>query len=231
MPNDHDMMYTDTMEYFYSLAEVAGHLQISPETLRQWNQRFTQFLGVEAIAAIPRYTTADIAVLLTVQKYLDQGIADEEVRNRLTPKRIVPQAPISTALASTETHDLSLGGSLGGSLVDGKLPFPQVVADLLSTIAHSQQSVLTGQSTVREVVNVVVQDNFNLKDENRKLRDRILELERVFAEYQRREETRKERLEGRVRALEQTMVAIQQQTAQIVQAFRQRQQTRRGWFR
>ena len=227
MPTDHDSIYTDTMEYFYSLAEVAGHLQISPETLRQWNQRFTQFLGVEALAASPRYTSADIAVLLTVQKYLDQGVADEEVRNRLMPKRIMPQSPTSTALASTETHELSLGGSLG----NGNQPFPQVVADLLNTIAHSQQSVLTGQSTVREVVNVVVQDNFNLKDENRKLRDRILELERVFAEYQRREETRKERLEGRVRALEQTMVAIQQQTAQIVQAFRQRQQTRRGWFR
>ena len=223
MANDHDSMYTDTMEYFYSLAEVAGHLQISPETLRQWNQRFTQFLGVEALAASPRYTSADIAVLLTVQKYLDQGIADEEVRNRLTPKRIMPQTSTSIALAPPEIRELTLG--------DGNLPFPQVVADLLSTIAHSQQSVLTGQSTVREVVNVVVQDNFNLKDENRKLRDRILELERVFAEYQRREETRKERLEGRVRALEQTMVAIQQQTAQIVQAFRQRQPTRRGWFR
>jgi DNA-binding transcriptional MerR regulator len=227
MSNAQDMMYTDTTEYFYSLAEVAGHLQIAPETLRQWNQRFTQFLGVEAIATIPRYTSADIAVLLTVQKYLDQGVADEEVRSRLIPKRIIPQPPTSTALAPTTTHALNPGGSLG----DGNLPFPQVVADLLNTIAHSQQSVLTGQSTVREVVNVVVQDNFNLKDENRKLRDRLLELERVFAEYQRREETRKERLEGRVRALEQTMVAIQQQTAQIVQAFRQRQQTRRGWFR
>jgi DNA-binding transcriptional MerR regulator len=216
-----ETMYTETTEYFYSLAEVAGHLQISLETLRHWNQRFTQFLGVEATAALPRYTSADIAVLLTVQKYLDQGFDDDEVRHQLTPKRILPQTPASTALASTETHELTVGGGLG---------FPQVVTDLLSTIANSQQSVLNGQSTVREIVNVVVQDNFNLKDENRKLRDRILELERVFAEYQRREETRKERLEGRVRALEQTVMALQQQTAQIVQAFRQRQQPRRGWF-
>jgi DNA-binding transcriptional MerR regulator len=211
------------MEYFYSLAEVAGHLQIPLETLRHWNQRFTQFLGVEATAAVPQYTSADIGVLLTVQKYLDQGFDDDEVCSRLTPKRIVPQPPPSTALASTDSHELTLGGN--------NLGVPQVVADLLSTIANSQQSVLNGQSTVREIVNVVVQDNFNLKDENRKLRDRVLELERVFAEYQRREETRKERLEGRVRALEQTVMALQQQTAQIVQAFRQRQQTRRrGWF-
>ena len=70
---------------------------------------------------------------------------------------------------------------------------PQALGDILSAIANSQQSVLNSQSTVREVVGVVVQDNFNLKEENRKLRDRMLELERVLAEYQRREETRKER--------------------------------------
>jgi len=219
MPNDQAISYTDAMEYFYSVAEVASHLQIQPETLRQWNQRFAQFLSTEVVALPPRYTSADIAVLLTIQKYLDQGFHDDEVRSRLIPKRIMPPTS-STALAPNETHGLVLSDNLG---------MPQVVADLLSTIANSQQSVLSGQSTVRDIVNVMVQDNFNLKDENRKLRDRVLELERVFAEYQRREETRKERLEGRMRGLEQTVMALQQQTAQIVQALRQRQR-RRGWF-
>lgn len=225
MPNEQEMTYSNTTysdptEHFYSPAEVANHLQIPVETLRQWNQRFTHFLGTEAVTAAPRYTSADIAVLLTVQKYLDQGLADDEVRSRLIPKRIVPTP---TALATAEPHEITI--------TPDNLGLPQVVSDLLSTIANSQQSVLHGQSTVREIVNVMVQDNFNLKDENRKLRDRILELERVFAEYQRREETRKERLEGRVRALEQTVMALQQQTAQIVQAVRQRQQSRRrGWF-
>jgi len=220
MPNDQEITYTDATETFYSVAEVASHLQIQPETLRQWNQRFAPLLGVEVVAALPRYTSADIAVLFTIQKYLDQGFNDDEVRSRMIPKRIMSQAATSTALATSETHGLALGDNLG---------LPQVVADLLSTIANSQQSVLNGQSTVREIVNVMVQDNFNLKDENRKLRDRVLELERVFAEYQRREETRKERLEGRLRGLEQTVMALQQQTAQIVQALRQRPR-RRGWF-
>ena len=219
MPNDQERIYTDGPEYFYSIVEVAGHLQIQPETLQHWNQRFAQFLGAEVVAAIPRYTSADIAVLLTIQQYIDQGYKDDEVRSRLSPKRIVPQS--STALAPSETHSLMISGD--------NLGLPQVVADLLSTIANSQQSVLNGQSTVRELVNVMVQDNFNLKDENRKLRDRVLELERVFAEYQRREETRKERLEGRMRGLEQTVMALQQQMAQVVQALRQRQR-RRGWF-
>jgi DNA-binding transcriptional MerR regulator len=210
------------MEYLYTLVEVANHLQIPLDTLRQWNQRFTDFLSAEALAMPPRYTSADIAVLLTVQKYLDQGFDDDEVRIRLTPKRIIPP-PVANALAAHNSHEITVSSDNPG--------VPTVVTDLLSTIANSQQSILNGQTTVREVVNVVVQDNFNLKDENRKLRDRVLEVERTFAEYQRREETRKERLEGRVRALEQTVTGLQQQTAQLVQALRQRQQgQRRGWF-
>ena len=222
MPSDQASTGSETTEYLYTLVEVANHLQIPLDTLRQWNQRFTDFLGAEALVVPPRYTSADIAVLLTVQKYLDQGFDDDEVRIRLTPKRIIPP-PVTTALAPHDNHAITISSDNPG--------VPTVVTDLLSTIANSQQSILNGQTTVREVVNVVVQDNFNLKDENRKLRDRVLEVERTFAEYQRREETRKERLEGRVRALEQTVTALQQQTAQLVQALRQRQQgQRRGWF-
>ncbi|MCE7981609.1 MAG: MerR family transcriptional regulator [Caldilinea sp. CFX5] len=221
MPSDQISSGPETMEYLYTLVEVANHLQIPLDTLRQWNQRFADFLGAETLAMPPRYTSADIAVLLTVQKYLDQGFDDDEVRIRLTPKRIIPP-PVANALAPHHSHEITVSSDNPG--------VPTVVTDLLSTIANSQQSILNGQTTVREVVNVVVQDNFNLKDENRKLRDRVLEVERTFAEYQRREETRKERLEGRVRALEQTVTALQQQTAQLVQALRQRQAQRRGWF-
>ena len=105
--------------------------------------------------------------------------------------------------------------------------FPQPLADVFDVLAANQRSVLNSQTTVREIAGVLVQDNFNLKDENSKLRDRMLELERVLAEYQRREELRKERLESRLRALEGTVGGLQQQIAQIVQAIRKR---RRGFF-
>jgi regulator of replication initiation timing len=87
--------------------------------------------------------------------------------------------------------------------------------------------MLNNQTSMREIVGVVVQDNFNLKGENRKLRERMLELERTLAEYQRREETRKERLESRLRALEGTVGGLQHQIAQIVQLLRKR---RRRFF-
>ncbi|MEZ4860884.1 MAG: MerR family transcriptional regulator [Caldilineaceae bacterium] len=207
-------------ESSYSPLEVAHHLQIKPETLRSFHERFAHFLADGATAGEPHYSSADIGVLFTIQKLLEQGCDDEEVRALLTPKRMPP--PEATALALTNETGTALAGGNGN--------LPQAIADLLSTIANNQQTMLSTQSTVREVVNVIVQDNFNLKEENRKLRDRMLELERALAEYQRREETRKERLEGRVRALENTITALQQQTAQLVQAYRQQRQRRRGWF-
>jgi hypothetical protein len=206
---------SQTTEQGFTFAEVARHLRIDQAILRDWNQRFATFLVSDMTSAEPRYTTADVAALVTVQKLLEQGLSDEQVNQFLTPKRIeIPKAePVALTPHEGQTESTAL--------------LPQVVGDVLSTIANSQQTVLNSQAAVREIVGVVVQDNFNLKDENRKLRDRMLELERAFAEYQRREETRKERLESRLRALENMASALQQQVAQLVQAYRQR---RRGWF-
>jgi DNA-binding transcriptional MerR regulator len=202
---------SETMEQSFTFAEVASHLRIDPVTLRAWNQRFSHFLVSDVASDEPRYSTADVAALISVQKLLEQGFTDEQVNQFLTPKRI--------ELVKAEPVALSH--------LTGEGMLPQMVSDVISTIANTQQTVLNSQSTVREIVGVVVQDNFNLKDENRKLRDRMLELERALAEYQRREETRKERMESRLRALENTVVALQQQVVQLVQVQRQR---RRGWF-
>jgi regulator of replication initiation timing len=177
-------------EQTFSSTEVAYHLQVAADTLRSWNRRFARFLSAQAGGDEPRYTTADVAALVMVQKLVEGGLSDEQVGERLTPKRIVRE----------EAPSLALSADQGRQLVDAKATLmPQALGDMLSAIANSQQSVLNSQSTVREVVGVVVQDNLGLKEENRKLRDRMLELERVLAEYQRREETRKERYENRLR--------------------------------
>ncbi len=220
----------DPTEYTFSFAEVAGHLQVTPAQLTDWNARFGHLLAGDVAGEQPRYSNADVAVLMSIQRLLDLGLDDSEIHNQLTPKRLpVPNLNTQIDEAGDEGETALANFSTNG--------VPQVVSDLLSTIASSQQSVLNSQSTVREIVNVVVQDNFNLKEENRKVRDRLLEIERTFAEYQRREETRKERLESRIRALENTVTALQQQVAQVVQVMRQQQQARqahqsrrRGWF-
>jgi len=202
----------------YSLMEVAKHLQISPDTLRSWNQRFAQMLHIDPIAESPRYSSADVAVLLTIQKLIDQRMSDEQVIKQLMPRRIEPER-------SAVSLAVQRAGEVGEGSISGAA---QALTDVLSVIAGSQQSVLNSQSSMREMVTVVVQDNFNLKEENRKLRDRMLELERALAEYQRREETRKERMEARMRALEGTVAALQQQMAQFVQL--QRAQARKKGF-
>lgn len=206
-------------EQTFSITEVAYHLQVAADTLRSWSRRFARFLSAGVGGDEPRYSTADVAALVMVQKLVESGLSDEQVGERLTPKRIVREEGPSLALSTEQ----------GRQMMDANAALlPQALGDMLSTIANSQQSVLNSQSTVREVVGVVVQDNLGLKEENRKLRDRMLELERVLAEYQRREETRKERYENRLRALEGTVAALQQQIVQMVQI--QRQPKRRGWW-
>lgn len=202
----------------FTLASVARHLDISVDSLQRLRRRFGHYLGPEATAAEPHFSNADVAAIVTIQKLLAQGYDDEQIDEHLTPLHLdVEPAPILPTDVQPY-NDVESASSL-----------PQVVGDVLNTIVNSQQAVLNGQSSLRDMMGVVVQDNFNLKDENRKLRDRMLEMERVLAEYQRREETRKERLEGRLRALEATVAALQQQVSQLIQIQRQ-QQRRRGWF-
>ena len=210
---------SNSQEVAYTFTEVAYHLQVTPDVLRGWIRRFGPLLSASAKADDARFTTTDVAALTMVQKLSEQGFKDEQINERLTPKRLVREESPSIALSADQSRQL----------VEGKSALlPQALGDILSAIANSQQSVLNSQSTVREVVGVVVQDNLGLKEENRKLRDRMLELERVLAEYQRREETRKERYENRLRALEGTVAALQQQIVQMIQL--QRQPKRRGWW-
>jgi flagellar capping protein FliD len=197
--------------------EVSRHLQVNPELVRSWSRRFATFLSAQAATEPPRYNGADVAALVAVRQMVEQGSTDEQVTHSLLPRRIEPQ---TTAVALAP---LRVEGD------EGALAAAQALGDVFTVIASGQQTVLNSQSAMREMVSVVVQDNFNLKDENRKLRDRMLELERALAEYQRREESRKERLESRLRALEGTMAALQQQLSQMVQLQRSQQKKRGLW--
>jgi len=52
---------------------------------------------------------------------------------------------------------------------------------------------------------VVLQDNFTLKEESAKLRDRMLELERSLAEIQRLEGARRETVDARLARFEEQL--------------------------
>ena len=219
-PNPHGMVF--------SPVEVADHLNVSADALQRMSTRFARYLSAQTAQATPSYTSADIAALVAVQKLLAQGYDDEQINQSLTPLRKDnhkngDQQEDEHALSAL-THALS--GREADMADDAFLP---ILSEILRTIVSNQEAILNAQGMMRDMTNVVVQDNFNLKDDNRKLRERMLEMERVVAEYQRREETRKERLEGRLRAVEGTVGALQQQLAQLVQLYRT-QSKRSGWF-
>ncbi len=81
----------------------------------------------------------------------------------------------------------------------------QVIAGTMNTIADAQEAVLNSQQSNRDLINVVVQDNFKLKEENSKLRDRMLELERDLSEVQRHDGEQIKALEERITLLESSI--------------------------
>ena len=84
-------------------------------------------------------------------------------------------------------------------------PAVTVLADTLHTVADGQQLLLGSQQANRELLTVVLQDNFNLKQENAKLRDRMLELERDLISTRRREHSQRRNLEARLRRVEEQL--------------------------
>lgn len=197
-----------------SFSEVTELLDVAPGTLRRWVQRFGSFLETGGVESSSRFSPSDVETLSIVRGLLAEGNTYEQIDQRLQAMRSAQGGLIRT-------------DPEGALATVGAVQLPQALGEAVQTITSTQKAVLNSQKAIRDLLGVVVQDNFNLKEENRRLRERMLEMERNLAEYQRREETRKERLESRLRALEGTMGALQQQVAHWVQMQRQR---RRGWF-
>jgi hypothetical protein len=68
----------------------------------------------------------------------------------------------------------------------------EFLTNTLATLSDTQQSILNSQAANRELLGVLIQDNFNLKDENNRLRERILEIERTLAQGRQEDEWRRE---------------------------------------
>ncbi len=77
-----------------------------------------------------------------------------------------------------------------------------VLADTIHTVADGQQMLLQSQQASRDLLGVILQDNFNLKEENARLRERMLRLEREISEIKRKEDERRGTVEERLLQLE-----------------------------
>jgi hypothetical protein len=137
--------------------------------------------------------------MLNIKGLLDEGLTYIQVGKRLEALRLR-----KTMGAEMPEGDGEQTTALAPSLLDTSsvAPAVTVLADTLHTVADGQQILLGSQQANRDLLSVVVQDNFGLKEENAKLRDRMLDLERELAEIRRTDEARREAFETRLRQLE-----------------------------
>ncbi|MGQ9585889.1 MAG: MerR family transcriptional regulator [Anaerolineae bacterium] len=179
--------------------EVAERLDVSPATLRRWSRRFAAYLSEAAQAggegetgSHRRYTEGDLQVLVTIKGLLSEGYTYAQVDRRLAALYLKPGEqgrPLAVTLRPAE----------GGEAFP---PAVAVLAETLHVVSDGQQLLLGSQQANRDLLGLVVQDNFNLKEENVRLRERMLHLERELSELRRVEADRRAHLEERVTALE-----------------------------
>ncbi|MBN1661238.1 MAG: MerR family transcriptional regulator [Anaerolineae bacterium] len=193
--------------------EIATELDLSPSTLRRWSNEFADFLSDLAGRPEPepgskmahrRYTDQDLEVLRTVKSLLSEGMTYVQVARRLEARALRHDTRRGEAEHDTPGRAPQAGTALAAtwSEAGAAAPAVSVLADTLHTVADGQQLLLGSQQANRELLSVVLQDNFSLKEENAKLRDRMIELERDMVEMRRVEESRRDKLETRLQRLE-----------------------------
>jgi DNA-binding transcriptional MerR regulator len=190
-------------------SEIANQLQISPSTLRRWSNEFADYLsdaagrpetGAGGTTAHRRYTDQDLEALMTIKGLLAEGMTYIQVGRRLEALHM-RDTIVDVMVEDDDAEMTALGPSLRES--SGVAPAVTVLSDTLHTVADGQQLLLGSQQANRELLTVVLQDNFNLKEENAKLRDRMLDLERDLVEMRRMDDVRRENLEVRLQRIEE----------------------------
>jgi DNA-binding transcriptional MerR regulator len=178
--------------------QVVARLDVSPSTLRRWSKEFAPFLS--QAAGYPelssnggkshrRYTDEDLETLIIIKGLLAEGYSYRQVAKRLEALRVGEDSQ-GDEYAVVEGENLGLA------------PAMSVLADTIHTVADGQQMLLNSQQTSRDLLGVLLQDNFNLKEENARLRERMLRLEREISEIKRREDERRGSVEERLLQLE-----------------------------
>jgi DNA-binding transcriptional MerR regulator len=188
---------------------VATKLDISPATLRRWSDEFKEFLSDEASGNAERshrrYQNGDLETLFAVKDLMNEGLTYEQVREKLVNRPSISVELDDISSTVDPAPDVNPEG--GSFLEDGDVREAALVAangdespaiaflnNTLATLSDSQKSILNSQAANRELLGVLLQDNFNLKEENNRLRDRILEVEREVSQVRQDEEWRREAL-------------------------------------
>ena len=216
-------------------ADVAQRLNIPASTLRRWSYYFADYLPTHAqepngaaTRSHRRYSEEDVRVLTKIKELLGRGLTYEEVGLHLAERTSDPErageATVVEVLAETiessdgdggsETEDASETTERQAIVnrpdeADSRPELANLIAETLFSLSDSQQIILSGQQTARQLLGVVLQDNFNLKEENSRLRERILEAERKIFELKREVDSNQTHDRERMRQMESYLFELQ----------------------
>ncbi len=180
---------------YKTASEIASELAISAQTLKNWTKEFAGFLTPPSPSAdgSRRFTADDATVLKRIKDHLAAGLTFEETGEELRGEGYADglegNAPPSALAVTSAQQGFS------------------VLTDTLRAMIENQQTIQNSLQVNRNLLGVIIQDNFNLKEENAKLRERMLKLEQDLGELKRRDsdyrlyfEQRINQLEGALRA-------------------------------
>ena len=215
-------------------AEAAQRLGIPASTLRRWSRRFAAFLSPQANGLRPadgtrghrRYAPEDLAVLARCKTLLSQGLTFDQVAAMLETN-FEPEVTVVEGEVEEEGEPVRAEEPVrveeAGEMVLGEdaADLGRMMAQMISTLSGSQQMIITGQQTERELLSIVIQDNMNLKEENKRLRERMVETERRIFEMKREMERYREDERERMRQMEAYMFQLQRQLDDLVRSQRQ----------
>ncbi len=211
-------------------AEVARELGVSPSTLRRWSQQFGDLLSPEAGTSTSpfsgkithrRYASTDIETLQRVRGLMQEGMTAEEIRTHLVVE-FTPEPEIEIVLDEEEEElaeiltDESQALALDSEL-DEAIDIGRLVSDTLESLSDSQQIILGGQQTARQLLGVLLQDNFNLKEENVRLRERMVDTERRVFEIKRELDGNRSMERDRMRQMEAQLFELQRRLDTMAQ--------------
>ncbi|MEW5717932.1 MAG: MerR family transcriptional regulator [Chloroflexota bacterium] len=178
----------DTLKTFQ---QTATELNVSVNTLKRWTKDFAPFLSpsgpVSGDGSNRRFADEDLGVLRRVKDQLAGGASTEEVIEQLHAEGRGETTPSSSALA---TRDSAQSAGF------------VVLTDTLRAMIENQQAIQNSLQVNRNLQGVIIQDNFNLKEENMKLRERMQHLEQELAEARKRDADYRLMLEQRLARVE-----------------------------
>lgn len=174
-------------------SELASELGVSAQTLKNWTRDFASFLSPVGPLGENgrRFSEDDVFALKRVKEHLAAGLTFEETAEELR----------------SDGYNVAANGhgENAALLVPNAQQGFGVLTDTLRVMIENQQTVQNSLQVNRNLLGVIIQDNFNLKEENAKLRERMQKLEQDLAEMKKRDQDYRLTVEQRMMRLENMM--------------------------